>query len=66
MYQNIHNAYQMIDNFNLSSHIFRNRIYIACFKGYLQIGMRVQKNFDLNTQNFKTLKKISEVKFFLK
>ena len=67
MYPNIHNIYQMIDNFKLSSNIFRNRIYIAWFKIYLQIGMCVQKNFDLNTQNFKrTLKKYLRGKIFLK
>ena len=49
----------MIDNFKLSSNIFRNPIYIAWFKRYLQISTSVQKNFDLNTQNFKrTLKNI--------
>ena len=58
----------MIDNFKLSSNIFRNRIYIAWFKRYLQTGMCVQKNFDLlNTQNFKrTLKKYLRGKNFLK
>ena len=47
--------------FKRSSNLFRNRIYTARFKRYLQTDMRVQKNFDLNTQNFKrTLKNISE------